>query len=289
LSKIPDRPIGFRLAHELDGLLQGIAADGIITAEEIARLQRWMEANASYRHIHPFSELAERVDRAMGDGRLDSDECADLLFVVSKLTTVNPHFDQLRGGVQVLMGHLAGLCADHVLTDSEVRSLSDWVSSWSHLKGLWPYDECESIVATALKDGRVDDEEVSYLFALSRQFPVAGEVTLSGDVPPLLVNGICALAPVIEFGDRDFVFTGESARGPREELESIVMKRDGRAAKNVTKMTDYLVVCDGGCPHWAFSCYGRKVEKAYNLRREGHPILIVHEFDFWRAESALAM
>ena len=43
------------------------------------------------------------------------------------------------------------------------------------------------------------------------------------------------------------------------------------------------MVCDGGNEFWAFSCYGRKVEQAYEQRRKGHHIVIVHERDFWDA------
>ena len=52
---------------------------------------------------------------------------------------------------------------------------------------------------------------------------------------------------------------------------------------NVTSQTHYLVVGAGGNPCWAFSCYGRKVEKAVDARKSGNPILIVHESDFWDA------
>lgn len=31
---------------------------------------------------------------------------------------------------------------------------------------------------------------------------------------------------------------------------------------------------------WAFSCYGRKVEKAVQLRKDGSQVIIVHENDF---------
>jgi hypothetical protein len=65
----------------------------------------------------------------------------------------------------------------------------------------------------------------------------------------------------------------------------MVAARGGRHQDNVRKDTDYLIVCDGGCQHWAFSCYGRKVEKAYHMRRKGHRIAIVHETDFWRLIS----
>lgn len=47
-----------------------------------------------------------------------------------------------------------------------------------------------------------------------------------------------------------------------------------------SKKVNYLVVGGEGNPCWAYACYGRKVEKAVELRRQGHPIVIVHENDF---------
>lgn len=50
---------------------------------------------------------------------------------------------------------------------------------------------------------------------------------------------------------------------------------------NVIQKTDFLIVGSDGDPCWAFSCYGRKVEKAVNLRKNGLPIISLHENDFW--------
>lgn len=36
----------------------------------------------------------------------------------------------------------------------------------------------------------------------------------------------------------------------------------------------------GTYPCWAFSCYGRKVEEAMNMRKQGYKISIVKEIDF---------
>lgn len=49
---------------------------------------------------------------------------------------------------------------------------------------------------------------------------------------------------------------------------------------NVSKSTDYLVIGAEGNPCWAYACYGRKVEAAVNLRKEGYRIILVHENDF---------
>lgn len=276
-------PIGFRLAHELQGLLLGIRADGKIDLDEQERLKRWLEDNRPYTDVRPFSELAVLLEGMLSDGHFSAEECDDLLFVCEKLTTVNPYFDSLRAGIEVLMGLLAGVMADRVLTESEVRAVSAWGEDWSHLKGLWPFDECEAIVAAMLARGRVA-EETAYLAALAQQFPVAGVVNEeTGEVPPLLIGGVCAVAPTLTFKGKAFVFTGESAKGTREGLASTVLERGGLWTDVVRKDTDYLIVCDCGCPQWAFACYGRKVEKAYKMRRAGHPVMLIHEADFWDA------
>ena len=46
------------------------------------------------------------------------------------------------------------------------------------------------------------------------------------------------------------------------------------------KRVDYLVIGADGNPCWAFACYGRKVEKAVELRKSGVRIMIIHESDF---------
>jgi hypothetical protein len=275
-------PIGFRLAHELEGLLRGIAADGVIHELEIQRLRGWLDANQGFTHIAPFAELAAGVEHALSDGVLTPEEIDDLLFVVSKYTTVNPFFDQLRSGIQVLMGVLAGVAADRELTVAEVRDLQSWLEEWHHLRGLWPVDECEAIVTYMLAHNRIT-QDAKYLLALSNEFPIGDDTPREAASALLQLSGICAVDPEIVFRDRTFVFTGESSRCERSVMEGRVRERGGHTHPNVTKNVHFLVVCDSGNQHWAFACYGRKVEKAYQLRRQGHPVRIVAERDFWDA------
>jgi hypothetical protein len=276
----PRGAIGMRLCNELDGLLRGVKADGIISPDEAARIAAWLQRNEEFADVHPFSELATRLRRALGDAVVTVDETDDLLFVVSKYTTINPYFDQIRAGLQVLMGLLAGYAADARIDESEVKDLQQWVEDWKHLRSLWPYDECESIVTWMIANGRVADD-APMLLELSRCVPVDGAALTTP--PALTLAGICSMDPEIIFADRQFVFTGESQKCVRSDMEARVYERMGHAHPNVTLKSDYLVVCDEGNPHWAFSCYGRKVEKAFELRREGHHIVILHESDFWDA------
>lgn len=278
---IPTGGIGFRLAHELEGLLHGVRADGVIDGTETSRLRNWLDHNDCYASVQPFSELREHLSRVLADGVITVDECDDLLFVLEKLTTVNPYFDALRAGLQVLMGMLTGVSADGDIGPSEARALSDWIEDWSHLRGLWPFEELNAIVTTMLSRGNVAQYR-DHLFDLARQFPVGGDSSLPADAP-LLVRGVCSVDPSIAFDGKTFVFTGESAKCDRTQLMQLVQERGGRPWKRVTSDVDYLVVCDAGSQFWAFSCYGRKVEQAYLMRRKGHRVLIVHEVDFWDA------
>lgn len=283
-----ERAAAFRLLNELDGLIEGIRADGVINDQEVVRLRRWMKENEPFAWVHPFSEIQNHLHRALEDGRLTVEECDDLLFVARRLTQHNPYFDALRQGLQILMGLLAGVSADGVLRDSEVNAISGWTEEWRHLEGLWPFDECCSLVMRMLVTRRIEDGK-DYLFDLSKQFPIAGEVdTSTGELPPLLVKGICATDPVVTFHESRFVFTGESTRAKRAILEGLVSERGGIPWPRVTAEMNYLIVCDDGSPYWAFSCYGRKIEETYNLRRKGHRVLIVHENDFWDAVAGTA-
>lgn len=279
--QVPRRPIAFRLVHELEGLLHGIRADGVIHPLEMARLRTWLDANAPFASIAPFKELAQRVEHALSDGVLTTDEVDDLLFVCGNLTTVNPHYDALRSGVQTLMGLFASITADHQVNEQELESLQLWLERSEHLMGLWPYDECASIV-TAAMSGMLLPTHVEAMRELARQFPIGG-AEIAGDAVPTTVRGICAVDPTLRFDGKTYVFTGESARADRARLFEVVERLGGRPEENVTKRTDYLVICAEGSNFWAFSCYGRKVEKAYNQRRAGHHVLLVHEVDFWDA------
>jgi hypothetical protein len=272
--------IGFRLAHELEGILTGIAADGVIHPDETARLHAWLAQNVRFANIHPFSELVEYLQRALADGVLTFEETQDLLFVTAKYTTGNVHFDAVRGGLQALMGLLTGVSADATINDHEVAMLGEWLQAWSHLRGLWPYDECCAIVSALLATRRLDSA-AEHLERLTRLFPPAG----SGDVlqMPLTLDAVCATTPAITFTNRLFVFTGLSQRGTPQERGAPLALLGGREQREVGETADYLVVCAGDRKFCAFSAYGRAVEKAIAMRRSGHAIQIVRETDFWDA------
>lgn len=276
--------IGFRLAHELEGLLEGISANGVINAAEAERLRRWLEESARFNAVEPFRTIDAHLTRVLEDGQVTMEECEDLLFAVRRYTKANPHFDRLRGGIHTLAGLLAGVAADGALCEMEIAALSSWTRDWQDLRGLWPYDEVSAIADAILTERRLTPQASAYLFELSRQCPVAGAA--GPDARPLLAGGLCEIDPAIDFAGKVFVFTGNLGEDQRRDLRGLMARRGASFDEHVSLETDYLVICDDKNPFWAFACYGRKVEQAHALISDGHRVLIVQEADFWRALAA---
>ena len=104
---------------------------------------------------------------------------------------------------------------------------------------------------------------------------------ISKDVKDIKISGLCTSDPNVEFEGKSFCVTGVLNRGNRKDLENRIINLGGIISDSVSKKTDYLIVGDNGNPAWAFACYGRKVEKAINYRKEGHTIMLIHEYDFF--------
>lgn len=80
----------------------------------------------------------------------------------------------------------------------------------------------------------------------------------------------------------------KSSKATRKELEKIIKNAGGFINfKSVTKETNYLIVGNDGNQCWAFSTYGRKVERTIELRKKGLKIMIIQENDFWDAVENL--
>lgn len=106
-------------------------------------------------------------------------------------------------------------------------------------------------------------------------------------VRPVLKEGedatftaLCAVAPEVKFEGSTFCFTGASSKYKRSDFEKIVKGLGGEPLNGVSAKLNYLVIGADGNPCWAFACYGRKVEKAVELRKKGVRIVILHENDF---------
>jgi len=273
--------------HTLEGILKGIAIDNIINQKEVDELKIWQNYYKCFENKHPFSELMPVVTIALADNILNNEELKDLLWLCSNLKTDNIYYDIITSDIQRLQGILHGILLDDIIAKDEIVGLQDWLEDNNHLTGIYPYDEINGVVTAVLKDGILSEDEKILLKLFFNDF-IGYKISskkdnkeLSNIKKQMKISGICTVCPKIMIQERVFCFTGSSSRTTRNNIKNIIESLDGVFKNTVSKQIDYLVVGDNGSPCWAFSCYGRKVEMAVNLRKSGHRILIVHENDFW--------
>lgn len=268
--------------NSLLGIVEGISIDGKINDDEVHFLNLWLSEHQDVQSKHPFNELVPLVDEAVADGVLSDEERLDIIWFCERLRSTE-FFDQTTADLQRLHGIVGGIAADGKVTEDELKGLSLWLENHDHLRTCWPYDELDSIVTAVLADHRIDAEEQKMMMSFFSEFvSILDDRTLTN--PVLLekntVEGVCAACPDITFEGSMFCFTGASNLYSRTDFFEVVQRMGGAVATSVTKKINYLVIGAEGNPCWAYACYGRKVEKAVQLRKQGMSLLIIHENDF---------
>ena len=267
--------------NSLLGIIEGISIDGVINSSELSLLRLWLSDHNELKGKHPFSEFIPVVEAAVADGVLTQDEKDDIVWLCEKLRSTE-FFDQTTADLQRLHAILGGIVADGQITETELSGLSDWLDDHEHLRTCWPYDEIGSLITAVLADKRIDENEHTMLKEFFSEFLAILDnqtiVSPSVSIETKLV-GLCAVCPEIHFENSTFCFTGASTRFTRNQLAQIVSSLGGEFVNSMTAKVKYLVIGAEGNPCWAYACYGRKVEKAVELRKSGNRVLIVHEND----------
>lgn len=275
--------------NTLHGIMLGITCDAVINDKERDELVNWCSLHAHLKSKHPFSEIIPLVQQIYEQGDASADTYQDLAWVCSNFTTNSNRYDQITSAIQLLEGMIHGIMSDGALSDDEIHILRSWVDEFDFLNGTYPYDEIYSLLISVLEDGKVDDDERNTLMAFfSNVIEFKNSYNLvEQDFSQLRkqysVAGVCAFCPDITIADKNFCFTGESYHGTRKELAAAIESLGGVFKTGVSTKTDYLVVGNAGNACWAYACYGRKIEEAMALRKEGAKVVIVNETDFWDA------
>jgi len=289
--RFSDRSEFDKAIHTLEGILIGISIDDKINIKELNELDAWCYMNYRFVDRQPYKELIPYISEAIKDNYLDSGEQENILWYCRNFHTSNIFYDVVTSDLQRLQGIMHGILSDNSITTEEIKNLNCWLIDNKHLKSIYPYDEVCELISAVLEDGKIDSDEQKQLrvFFSDHIIPARYGTIDRKDIidykKRIAVSGVCSEEPRIEFEYKNFCFTGKSAKAKRSEFIRIVEQHDGLYENRVSAKTDYLIIGDNGNPCWAYSCYGRKVEHAVALRKEGSDITITLEADFWKAVS----
>lgn len=265
----------------LKGILLGIMADSQINEAEAKELNLWAANNKDSLAFYPFKEFVNLIEESSTSPE-DLKECVeDLYWLCQKYET--HYYDAITVDLQILQGYCHGILADGIIKDEEIYNLNKWLEAHEHLNNFYPFDEIQSLLLSILSDKIIDERERLILKAYLNQFVKIENNQTKEDIitstDDLELMNLCTSNPDIRSDGKTFCITGVLQSGERSMLSNRITNMGGIVKSNVTKTTDYLIVGDSGNKAWAFACYGRKVEKAANLRKQGSKISIIHEFD----------
>lgn len=270
--------------NSLKGILVGINLDGEINEKEINELQKWVSDHNELIVRNPFNEFMQIIQETIEGDLPAKESIEDLYWLCQKYEYDSVYYNSVTSDLQILQGIFHGILSDGEIKDKEVFDLQKWLEENEHLNSYYPYDEIRSLVLTILADGHITEDEKLIFKAYLNQFVQIKDNqvrhAIDKETEKIQITGLCTSEPKVEFKDKLFCITGALKRGKRDDVVEQIVKLGGIYNDSLIKKTDYLIVGDNGNPVWAFACYGRKVEKAITMRKDGHTIMMIHEFDF---------
>lgn len=283
LNVVTARARADKAINSLKGILLGINLDEKVNEKEFAELKKWSENHRELINRNPFREFMTIIDETVSNNIPATETIQDLYWLCQKYESDNYYYNAVTTDLQTLQGICHGILADGIINEKEVFDLEKWLEENTHLNSYYPYDEIRSLILSIVSDGKIDEEEKLVLKAYLNQFVNLENKKISDQIEKdtfdINISGHCTSNPDVYIDGKTFCVTGILKSGNRKEIENMISDLGGIPTKTVTKKTDYLIVGDNGNQAWAFACYGRKVEKALGMRKNGHTICLIHEYD----------
>ncbi|MEN6586595.1 MAG: BRCT domain-containing protein, partial [Sulfuricella sp.] len=130
-------------------------------------------------------------------------------------------------------------------------------------------------VAQILADGVVTVEEAEDLKETLSQ--ITGGFLEHGAVSGTATTFPAESVHSIQFGGATFCFTGKFIYGSRARCQQATEALGGMCIPDVNQKLHYLVVGALASRDWVNTSFGRKIEKAVQLREAGFPVRIILE------------
>jgi NAD-dependent DNA ligase len=182
--------------------------------------------------------------------------------------------------INELIGLAHGIAADDQVNQMEAEYLQKWLVANIDLRDNPITRNLLARVNAMLSDKKLSNDEASELLDVLKRFSGGdfelGEILKSSSLP------LDTPPPEIVHHGRTFCFTGTFAYGSRSQCEEAVECR-GAHAGSLTNNTNYLVIGVYATGSWAHSSFGRKIEKALDMKQSGLPIAIVGEVHWKKA------
>ena len=279
-----------RALQVLEGFLMGISSDSKINDREMEALKAWLENHIDLKDSYPFAELYELIVQAVEAKSFENSVKDELIDFCMNFESPRGPVDCFTSEMRKLHGFIHGIVADGIIKEDELLTLRRWMTVHDSNKDRWPFREIHSLITQVLADGRISRSEHSQMMKFCGNFiEEKADSHLYDDslyLNRFMESGAPVLKTIDEIIDRDaridiegrnFVFTGQMRCGKRRVIEELLENLGGITRSIVNKKTDYIVIGTLSNRCWAYSTYGRKIEKAMELNFNGAHIVFLDE------------
>lgn len=207
--------------------------------------------------------------------RKDSHGQPHRLFKVNLENNVSKAIDQLSG-------ICTGMLADGVVNDKEATFFREWVRNHAEMEPVWPFTDILRRVEHVFDHGQIGEDERKELGDIMRSICGGDEAATD---PNLIYSSKLPLdepPPTVTLKSNEFVVTGRFAYGTRQKVTEAITSHGGFAKDGFPTLgTRYLVIGEFASRDWYNTNYGRKIERAVELRNSSAQIAIISE-EHWK-------
>jgi hypothetical protein len=244
---------------------------------EALYLNTWLLDSKPLRNDPDAIDLLDSISDALADGKFTAEELDDLNALITCIIEFRSFEDVTASDyLNEFLGLISGIVADDQINPEEFAYLHEWLNKHIDLVD----DATVRSVATkmvefsALKQATPSDEEALLSF-LKQTAGIRFLETGAADAHPM--DHIADSIESMNHERAAICFTGVFNTGTRKEVEAIAIKLGATPRKDPSKSIHYVVIGSQVSPDWKHTSFGRKIQKAIELRDGGHPLIILTE------------
>jgi hypothetical protein len=184
--------------------------------------------------------------------------------------------------IDQLTGICAGILADGKVNEKEAVFFADWVRKFAPYEPIWPFTDILTRVDRIFADGRCDKEELEELKSLMEELCGQNKDAKPKETYSTTLPLDSPKPDPVVLVDRIVNITGRFAFGTRKKVMTAIEEEGGiPSGSTPTKKSNYLVIGVFASRDWYNTNYGRKIERAVELRESKSGIAIISE-EHWR-------